>query len=270
VLQKLNVEKTLQERFELKENVQLKIKRYNPEDGKKPHFETYSLRVSESTTILEGLLLLHESECPSLQIRYSCRMAICGSCGMLINGLPRLACNTRILELKSKIIAIEPLPNFPVVRDLVTGMSGLFAKHKDIKPFLIRNDIQEQENPTKEFYQPERELDSFAQFTHCVTCGLCVGACPTAATDVLFIGPQAMGQAFRYNSDSRDEGANERKDVLDYEHGIWRCHFAGSCTYVCPKGVDPALAIQIMRGQMIRDSIKFKRIKTGKESKISI
>jgi len=257
----LKTDKLFQERFELKGSVDFKIKRCNPEKGETPHFETYSVRASESTTVLEGLLLLHETECKSLQVRYSCRMAICGSCGMLINGLPRLACNTRILGLKSNIVTIEPLPNFPVVRDLVTRMSSLFAKHKSIKPYLIRKDAQEQENPTREFYQKERELDSFAQFTHCITCGLCVAACPTASTDVLFIGPQAMGQAYRYDADSRDQGADERNQILDSEHGIWRCHFAGSCTYVCPKGVDPALGIQLMRGQIMRDSFKTKRKK---------
>ncbi|MFI5421366.1 MAG: succinate dehydrogenase/fumarate reductase iron-sulfur subunit [Nitrososphaerales archaeon] len=261
----MSIENKFQERFELKDSVELRIKRQNPKED--PHLETFSVRASESTTILEALLFLHETECPSLQIRYSCRMAICGSCGMLINGLPRLACNTRILGLKSKKVTIEPLPNFPVVRDLVTQMSGLFDKHKKVKPFLIRKDTVEQENPQKEFHQSESELDSFAQFTHCVTCGLCVAACPTASTDVLFIGPQALGQAYRYNADSRDEGSKERKDILDSEHGIWRCHFAGSCTYVCPKGVDPALAIQLMRGQMIKDSFKFNRKKREIEAK---
>ena len=169
----MSVEKIFQQRFELKESVQFRIKRYNPEKEERAYFENYSVRASESTTVLEGLLLIHETESPSLQIRYSCRMAICGSCGMLINGLPRLACNTRILGLKSKTITIEPLSNFPVVRDLVTGMSGLFAKHKSIKPYLIRKDTAEQENPTKEFRQPEQDW-TVTPSTHIALLAACV------------------------------------------------------------------------------------------------
>ena len=198
---------------------------------------------------------MHESEDSTLQVRYSCRMAMCGSCGMLINHLPRLACNTKVLDLKSDTVVLEPLPNFPIVRDLVTESSGLFAKHRSVNPFLIRGDVKEQENPTVEFPQSAEELEGFLQFTHCITCGLCVAACPTASTDALFIGPQAIAQAYRYDADSRDQGEEGRLDALDAEHGAWRCHFAGSCSYVCPKGVDPALAIQFARRELIKKTV---------------
>ena len=242
--------------FTPKKSLELRVKRFNPEKDKESHFDSYTVFASESMTVLEALLSIHETEDSTLQIRYSCRMAMCGSCGMLIDHLPRLACSTKILDLRTDKITIEPLPNFPIVRDLVTEAGGLFSKHLSVKPYLMRRDSREQENPTKEFRQPQSELESFVQFSHCITCGLCVAACPTASTDVIFTGPQAIGQAYRYNADSRDEGGEERLEALDFDHGVWRCHLAGSCSYVCPKGVDPALAIQLIRREVVRKTIR--------------
>jgi succinate dehydrogenase / fumarate reductase iron-sulfur subunit len=166
---------------------------------------------------------------------------------MKINGLPRLACYTQVAELGSATITVEPLPNYPLVRDLVTDFHPFFRKHQSVRPYLLRRDPTEQETSESEYVQSQKELDDFLQFSYCIKCGLCNAACPTAASDASFIGPQALGQAYRYISDSRDEGAQERIKLLNDAHGIWRCHFAGACSFVCPKGVDPALAIQRLR-----------------------
>jgi succinate dehydrogenase / fumarate reductase iron-sulfur subunit len=198
-------------------------------------------------TVLNALLYAKEHFDHSIAIRYSCRMASCGSCGMMINGLPRLACYTQVTELPSSTITVRPLDHYPLVRDLVTNFSGFFDKHKSVVPFLLRNGPSEQGTPTSEFEQSPEELDAFIQFSYCIKCGLCNAACPTMSNDTTFIGPQALGQAYRYIADSRDEGAMQRLAAVDREHGIWRCHFAGSCSFVCPKGVDPALAIQRLR-----------------------
>jgi len=175
-------------------------------------------------------------------------MASCGSCGMKINGIPKLACYTQVAECDKATITIEPLDHYPVIRDLVTDFDGFFQVHRSIHPFLIRRDIQEQETTESEYRQSSRELDEFLQFSYCIKCGLCNAACPTLATDSSFTGPQALAQAYRYTADSRDEGNVLRFEAVDNEHGIWRCHFAGACSFVCPKGVDPALAIQHLRG----------------------
>ena len=198
-------------------------------------------------TVLAALLYAKERLDHSIAIRFSCRMASCGSCGMKINGLPMLACYTQVTELGRGPITIEPLSHYPLVRDLVTNLQGFFEKHRSIKPYLLRRDEAEQETVKSEYTQSSRELDDFLQFSYCIKCGLCNAACPTVASDPSFIGPQALGQAYRYISDSRDEGAQQRISVLDNAHGIWRCHFAGACSFVCPKGVDPALAIQRLR-----------------------
>jgi succinate dehydrogenase / fumarate reductase iron-sulfur subunit len=198
-------------------------------------------------TVLNALLYAKEKLDHSIAIRFSCRMASCGSCGMKINGIPKLACYTQVKDYGDKPITVEPLDHYRIVRDLVTDFEGFFAKHKDVSPFLIRRDKIEQETSESEYQQSAKELEAFLQFSNCIKCGLCNAACPTLANDLLFTGPQALGQAYRYLADSRDEGVMERIELVNHRHGVWRCHFAGACSYVCPKGVDPALAIQLLR-----------------------
>lgn len=198
-------------------------------------------------TVLSALLYAKEKLDHSIAIRFSCRMACCGSCGMKINGLPRLACYTQVNELGNGPITVDPLAHYPLVRDLVTDFEGFFEKQGSVKSYMVRRNETEQETSESEYAQSPRELDDFLQFSYCIKCGLCNAACPTVASDSDFIGPQALGQAYRYVADSRDEGAEERIRIIDASHGIWRCHFAGACSFVCPKGVDPALAIQRLR-----------------------
>ncbi len=210
-------------------------------------------------TVLSSLLYAKERFDHSIAIRFSCRMAACGSCGMKINGVPKLACYTQVTEFDEKPITVEPLDHYPIVRDLVTDFDDFFSKHGSIHPYMIRRDETEQETSASEYVQSPRELEDFLQFSYCIKCGLCNAACPTFTNDRNFIGPQALGQAYRYVADSRDEGALQRIRVIDSEHGIWRCHFAGSCTFVCPKGVDPALAIQKLRRLTIFPSFMKKK-----------
>jgi succinate dehydrogenase / fumarate reductase iron-sulfur subunit len=234
-------------------NVTLEIFRENPAGNVPPHFQTCEIPFEQGMTVLSALLYAKEKLDHSIAIRYSCRMASCGSCGMKINGLPKLACYTQIAELGNGPITVEPLSHYPLVRDLVTDFHDFFSKHQSVKPYLVRRDRAEQETSESEYTQSQRELDDFLQFSYCIKCGLCNAACPTVASDSSFIGPQALGQAYRYMSDSRDEGSHDRINILDQSHGIWRCHFAGACSYVCPKGVDPALAIQRLRKFVVRE-----------------
>ncbi|HSB50280.1 MAG TPA: succinate dehydrogenase iron-sulfur subunit, partial [Nitrosopumilaceae archaeon] len=186
----------------------------------------------------------------SIAVRYSCRQATCGSCGMIINGRPRLACFTKISELNSDVVTVEPMKNFPIIRDLAVSFDRLFKTHNSLKPFIIREDSDIPEKASELLQTPE-ELEKYIQFANCIKCGLCNSACPTMATDSLFIGPQALAQAYRYIADNRDKGKDDRLKIIDDSHGIWRCHFAGSCSQVCPKGVDPAMGIQLLRGYLL-------------------
>ena len=233
------------------ETITLRIARYNPNDDKsEKHFMSFQVNVRKWTTVLEAILDVKKHFDHSVAVRYSCRQATCGSCGMVINGKPRLACFTKITELNSNVVTVEPMNNFPIIRDLAVRFDRLFDTHHKLKPYVISDDIEVPENP-KELLQTPEELEEFVQFSGCIKCGLCNSACPTMATDSSFIGPQALAQAYRYMADNRDKGKDDRLKIIDDSHGIWRCHFAGSCSQVCPKGVDPAMGIQLLRGYLL-------------------
>lgn len=233
----------------------IKLKVYRHTTGEESfHYDTFDVAVENWTTVLDALLYAKSYKDHSIAIRYSCRMASCGSCGMMINGIPRLACYTKINELDTDAITCAPLANFPIVRDLVPDFTTFLQHHKSMKPYIM-NDIGLDEK-TKEFLQSPEELTKFMQFSYCIKCGLCYSACPVVATDRKFPGPQALAQMYRYFADNRDQAADERLKIVDDRHGVWRCHFAGSCSKVCPKGVDPALGIQLLRGYMMGFSKK--------------
>jgi len=230
--------------------VTIRIARSNPSEHTPPKFDEFKIPVQKWTTVLEAILYVKQNFDHSVAVRYSCRQASCGSCGMKINGKPSLACYTKVSELNSNIITVEPMNNFPIIRDLTVDFKQLFSTHKKMKPFVISEE-SEITPGTKESIQTPKDLEEFLQFSYCIKCGLCNSACPTMATDSSFIGPQGLAQAYRYVADNRDKGTKERLKIVDQSHGIWRCHFSGSCSHVCPKGVDPAMAIQMLRGYLL-------------------
>lgn len=230
--------------MELRE-ARIRIRRYEP--GKGFYHREYKVRIGRYSTVLEALIRIVEEQDPTLAIRYSCKMGICGSCGMVINGVPRLACETTFRALGTTDVEVEPLYNFPVVRDLVTRFNELlFENHRRVKPYLIRRDVREQFNPVMEYRQTPLEMAEFLAYSYCIMCGLCIAACPVVY-EKRFIGPQALAQVLRWTIDSRDEGGDERLDVVDRGDGVWACEFIGACSRVCPKGVDPAGAIQRLK-----------------------
>jgi succinate dehydrogenase / fumarate reductase, iron-sulfur subunit len=235
--------------------VVFRIRRFDPATDAEPHWEDYRMPCPPGMTVLEGLKQIKETLSPTLAWRSSCRMGVCGSCGMFINGRPRLACNTQVSELGTSLVTVAPLPNFAIVRDLVPDLVPMFDAHVEMHPHIIREDQAEQNQPTGEFWQSPHQLEQYLQFSYCIKCGCCMAACPTYATDPVYAGPMPLGQAHRYNSDSRDGGFVERREVLSGGRGPWRCHFAGECSRVCPKGVDPARAIQLMKRQLVFDYV---------------
>ncbi|MFZ0646652.1 MAG: succinate dehydrogenase iron-sulfur subunit [Nitrososphaeraceae archaeon] len=240
-------------------DIVLNIYRGGPNQKPENSYDSYRVPVSRWTTVLDALIYAKERLDSSVAIRYSCRMASCGSCGMKINGIPRLACYTKISELGTHTITCEPLPNFPLIRDLVTDFQEFFDHHKKIQPYIQNLHPDPSIDKLSEFEQTPHEVDEFLQFSYCIKCGLCYSACPTVATDTKFPGPQALAQAYRYFADSRDDAVEKRLSIIDDKHGIWRCHFAGSCSKVCPKGVDPALGIQMLRSHLMSITKKPKK-----------
>ena len=227
--------------------LRLVVQKFDPFKDAAPRLVEYAVPRREGMTVLDALLYARDYVDHSIGLRFSCRQASCGSCGMKINGRPRLACYTQVDELRGEKVVAQPLDNFTIVKDLVTDLGSFFQRHREITPRLVRDDAEEQDHPTGEYLMKPEELSRVLQFTYCIKCGLCTSSCPTVATDELFPGPQALAQAYRYTADVRDQGGAERMAELDSAHGIWRCHFAGSCSYVCPKGVDPALGIQLLK-----------------------
>jgi succinate dehydrogenase / fumarate reductase iron-sulfur subunit len=209
--------------------------------------KSFQVEADRFTCVLDILIAVKEKQDHTLSMRYSCNMGICGSCGMVINGKPRLACETNVFSLGSGTIHVGPMEAHPLLKDLVTDFDEFFAKHKSVTPWLVRKDTEEKFRADKEYHQTRAQVDYFLDFAHCIKCGLCVDACPVSNTNVHFLGPQALAQAYRYNSDSRDQGEEARLDDLDRMDGVWGCEFAGACSEVCPKGVDPALTIQQLK-----------------------
>ncbi|MEM2339401.1 MAG: succinate dehydrogenase/fumarate reductase iron-sulfur subunit [Nitrososphaerales archaeon] len=223
------------------EMVKLRIFRYDPSKGFQYYADYDVPMYYENMTILDALLYIKEELDPSLNFRYACKAGLCGSCGMRVNGREVLACQTRIKWFEKSKVIIEPLSNYPVIRDLVVDFEEFFKKHASIKPYIIRND---EEKFDKEYLQTPSEREEFIQAATCINCGLCYSACPTVSADYQFLGPHALAQAYRYIMDTRDSEPKVRLTIIDNPHGLWRCHFIGSCSFVCPKGVDPALLIQ--------------------------
>jgi fumarate reductase iron-sulfur subunit len=224
------------------ETVKLEVARYSPEHDAAPRFQTFDVPLRKEWVVLDALNYIKDRIDGTLSYRWSCRMGICGSCGMMVNGEPKLTCATFLSDYAPGPIRVEPLRYFPVVRDLIIEMTDFLVKLEKVKPWLIRK--EENALADGEYLQTPAELDRYKQFSMCINCMLCYAACPVYGLDPLFSGPAALALAQRYNLDSRDQGAAERLGVLSEHDGIWGCTYVGECTEVCPKHVDPAGAIQ--------------------------
>jgi len=224
------------------DRIKLQVARYRPEAESEPKFQEYEVPCPKEWVVLDGLNYVKDQLDGTLSYRWSCRMGICGSCGMTINGEPKLTCATFLSDYSPGTVRVEPLRNFPIIRDLVVEMGDFMRKLTRVKPWIVRN--KEKPLSEGEYLQTPDEMDAYKQFSMCINCMLCYAACPIYGLDSKFIGPAAIALAQRYNLDTRDEGSQERFDILSEHEGIWGCTFVGECTRVCPKHVDPAGAIQ--------------------------
>jgi fumarate reductase iron-sulfur subunit len=236
------------------DQITLQVARYRPEEEDAPTFQEYDVPCPKDWVVLDGLNYVKDRLDGTLSYRWSCRMGICGSCGMTVNGEPKLTCATFLADYAPGPVRVEPLRNFPVIRDLVVDIGDFMRKLNRVKPWIIRKDHKPLSDG--EYRQTPQEMDEYAQFSMCINCMLCYAACPIYGLDQEFIGPAAIALAQRYNLDSRDEGASERLEVLSEHEGIWGCTFVGECTEVCPKDVDPAGAIQRYKLTAALDSLR--------------
>jgi fumarate reductase iron-sulfur subunit len=223
----------------------LEVQRYLPEEESEPRFQSYQILYKDNWVVLDGLNYIKAEVDTTLSFRWSCRMGICGSCGMMVNGEPKLTCETFIRDYDTETIKIEPLAHFPVVRDLVINMEDFMEKLPGVSPWLIPS--EEKPLESGEYLQTPAQVAHYKRFSMCINCMLCYSACPVYGLDSTFMGPAALALAQRYNLDSRDDGQDERADVVTAHEGIWECTYVGECTQVCPKDVDPAGAIQMLK-----------------------
>ncbi len=228
---------------------QFKIKRFNPEKDPQPFWGEYTAQVELTDRVLDGLNYIKWNIDGSLTYRRSCAHGICGSDAVAINGRNRLACKFLMKEAlkESRVITVEPLRGFPVVKDLVVDMEGFFAKFRSVKPYLINGDPE----PSRERLQSPAQRERFDDTTKCILCAACTTACPTFWADKEYVGPAAIVQAHRFIFDSRDQGAEERLAILSDAGGVFTCRSIFNCVDACPRGIDITRAIYEVRQAML-------------------
>lgn len=216
------------------------IYRWDPEVGGNPRLDSYEVDVTGSTMVLDILLKIKNEIDPTLTLRRSCREGVCGSCSMNIDGENTLACTKSLDELPQGVVSVYPLPHMPVVKDLVSDLTHLYAQYASIKPWM-----QTQSVPgTRERLQSPEDRKKLDGLYECILCACCTTACPSSWWNPdRFLGPMVLLQANRWISDSRDEATGERLDDLDDPFKLYRCHTIMNCTNTCPKGLNPAKAI---------------------------
>ncbi|MCZ3365410.1 MULTISPECIES: succinate dehydrogenase/fumarate reductase iron-sulfur subunit [Methanobacterium] len=254
--------------------MKLKVYRYNKKLDS-PHYATFEFMPKSGMTILEALFQIQKQFDDSLAFHYSCRGAVCGTCAMLINKVPRLACRTQLTpllkgELKINLISyhaieetnvpwdpeeeilIEPLPHLPVIKDLIVDMSTFFKYYKFIEPvFKPANPA-----PEKERLMEPNALTELELYTNCILCAACFGACPVDGKNPEYLGPAALAKLYRFHIDPRESNGIERLGLANIPNGWWACEFYGNCTRVCPKGVPPTIGIAKARKEL-EDKGKF-------------
>lgn len=245
--------------------IALDVFRYRPEQEDEPEMQRYEVPYQKDWVVLDALNYIKDEIDGTLSFRWSCRMGVCGSCGMMVNGEPTLTCAAFLRNYYPNPIRVEPLNYFPVIRDLVINMEDFLEKLDDVKAWLV----PKEEKPVSEgeYLQTPAQLAQYKQFSMCINCMLCYAACPIYGQHPNFVGPAAIALAQRYNNDSRDDGNSEREEVIFSHEGIWECTFVGECTQVCPKNVDPAGAIQQAKVSHTTDFLKSVLMPWGKRQK---
>ena len=220
-----------------------RVFRYDPEKGPRPRYETFELDVAKGMTVLDCLQAIKATLDGTLAFRRSCRSAICGSCAMNINGKNDLACHLQVAGLPGRRVTIDPLPGYPVIRDLVVDMEEFYRSLDKVMPWLVRRSPF----PDRELPQSPEERDRIDLAVNCILCGSCTSSCPSFWFNPDYLAPGALLKAFRFIFDSRDEAKGERLALIDSPRGVWRCRTIFNCEEACPKLLRPNEAIALQR-----------------------
>jgi len=233
----------------------LKIRRYDPNSGRAAYWDEHAVELGERNSVLDAILKVRDEVDGSVGIRCSCQQAICGSCGVRMNGKPGLACNTHLQEAADRrhdgaddarpVIEVEPMGNMPVIRDLIVDMDAVhWKKIQRVTPYLINKEPI----PEREYIVPHESMVDVTQTMACIQCGACVSDCLSMEIDPGFIGPAALSKAYRFVGDPRDADHFERlKDLSEDPHGLYDCTHCFNCIDACPKGVAPMSQIMRLR-----------------------
>jgi succinate dehydrogenase / fumarate reductase iron-sulfur subunit len=231
--------------------MRFRIFRFDPDKDTKPYMQDYDVALQPSDRMLLDALLRIKEVDDSLSLRRSCREGVCGSDAMNINGKNRLACITRVSELKEPV-EIRPLPGLPVIRDLIVDMSQFFKQYHSVKPYVVNNEPP----PDRERRQSPAERGQLNGLYECILCACCTTACPSFWWNPdKFVGPAGLLQAYRFIADTRDQATNERLDNLEDPYRLFRCHSIMNCVDVCPKGLNPTAAINHIRDLLVRRAV---------------
>jgi len=227
----------------------LRLRRFDPEAGEAPYWEDHTVDLEPHRSVLEGILQAKARFDGSIGIRCSCRAAICGSCGVRINGQPGLACHTHLDKAaaggRDGVIEVEPMGNMPVIKDLIVDMDAVhWKKIQRVTPWLLNKEPI----PEREYIVPHENMVDVTQSMACIQCGACVSDCLSMEVDPLFIGPAALAKAYRFVGDPRDAQQRERlTDLAEDPHGMYDCTHCFNCIEACPKGVAPMSQIMRLR-----------------------
>jgi succinate dehydrogenase / fumarate reductase iron-sulfur subunit len=225
------------------------ISRYDPDQDDGPYLQHYDVDILPSDRMLLDVLLRIKAQDQTLSLRKSCREGVCGSDAMNINGKNGLACITRVKDLKEPVV-LRPLPGFPIIRDLIVDMTQFFKQYNSIKPWLVNDEPP----PDKERLQSPAEREKLNGAYECILCGSCSSQCPSFWWNPdKFVGPAGLIQAYRFIFDSRDTATAARLQDLDGAYRLFRCRTIMNCSEVCPKGLEPSHAIEMIRLHMVKD-----------------
>lgn len=238
-------------------DITLTVKRTTTADEAGPSWQSFDVpEIAETMSVLDALIWVQQNSDPTLAFRRACRVKMCGTCGVVINGREGLACGTLVRSLvgdRGGEVRVEPMRHLPVVRDLVTD-PGVFYQHLAGAgaAFSPKDGGQE----PAEILPDSKERKTIDPHRECIYCGLCYSACSVAGLDSGFLGPAALNRAFVLVSDSRDGAGKQRLQVAATEQGIWRCHTIFECTAVCPKGIPITAAIQGLKRKVVVSKLK--------------
>ncbi len=222
-----------------------------------PHFDRFAIEVDPDEYVLDGIERIWAFYDRSLCFRHACHHSTCGACGMRVNGVEKLTCITPIHTVVKNegIIKVEPLRNFPIVSDLVVDLGPLYARMEEVGQQPVINLAAEPAKPGIPTSKPQ-EPSEYIRLSDCIECGLCISACPIAATTPDYLGPAVLAGAQQNAVQNGLEHSPKLLELVDSEDGVWRCHSAYECSEVCPSYVEPAWRIMDLRKKVVAARLK--------------